>query len=759
MKMKSAELNQFPEEMESEEENDDNNNNNNKIITHNNNNGIKLPMWETILKNHRNSLKSLFHRNKSDFAAADDAVNSPKPIPQLSPIANSVVSRCSKILGVSTNELQHAFDSELPLGVKELLTYARNLVEFCSFKALQRLSRTSDYLSDSEFRRLAFDAMLAWEAPSVHTEQLTAETPTSKDETVSDEDDASFFYSSSTNMALQVDDKKTVGHEAFSRIAPVCVLIADIITVHNLFDALTDTSGHRLHFLVYDKYIRSLDKIVKNSKNAMSSSYVGNLQLAEEEIVLDVDGTIPTQPVLQHIGIAAWPGRLTLTNYALYFESLGVGVYEKAVRYDLGADLKQVIKPDLTGPLGARLFDKAVMYKSTSVAEPVYFEFPEFKANLRRDYWLDISLEILRAHMFVRKFGHKDTQKSEILARASLGIFRYRALKESFKFFSSSYKTLLTFNLAKALPRGDMILKTLSNSLMNLTAISGKQHIPPNLETKKKLTVSPAAVVALFCLGFKSKMAVDNYEETTVVCDIRVGEINPLEVAVKQSLKDTGKAEAAQATVDQVKVEGIDTNVAVMKELLFPVIESANRLKLLASWKDFYRSTAFLILSCYVIIRGWTQYLLPSTFLFIAIIMLWRRHFRKGGALEAFTVTPPPNRNAVEQLLTLQEAITQFESLIQAGNIVLLKVRALLLAILPQATEKVALFLVFLAAVFAFIPPKYIFLVIFIECYTREMPYRKESSKRWIRRIREWWIRIPAAPVELVKPDESKKRK
>ncbi|XP_045825939.1 uncharacterized protein LOC123918043 [Trifolium pratense] len=755
MKPKSTELNQFVDEMESEEETNDNNNNNN-------NNGGKFGMWENILRNHHNSLKSLFHRNKPETEAADVSVNSPKPIPQLSPIANSVVSRCSKIIGVSTDELQHAFDSELPLGVKELLTYARNLVEFCSFKALHKFSKTSDYLSDSEFRSLSFDVMLAWEAPSVNADQVTTENPArskdSKDETSGDEDDASLFYSSSTNMAVQVDDKKTVGREAFSRIAPVCVLIADIITVHNLFDALTNSSGHRLHFLVYDKYIRSLDKVIRNSKNALASS-VANLQLVEEEMVLDVDGTIPTQPVLQHIGIGAWPGRLTLTNYALYFESLGVGVHEKAVRYDLGTDMKQVIKPDLTGPLGARLFDKAVMYKSTSVAEPVYFEFPEFKANLRRDYWLDISLEILRAHMFVRKFCLKDTQKSEVLARASLGIFRYRALKEAFKFFSSNYKTLLTFNLAETLPRGDIILKTLSNTLMNLTSVSGKRHIPANVESKKKLIVSPGAVVALSCLGFKSKMAAGIYEETTVVCDVRVGEKNPLEVAVKKSLMDTGKAQAAQATVDQVKVEGIDTNVAVMKELLFPVIESANRLQLLASWKDFYRSTAFLILSCYVIIRGWIQYLLPSVFLFIAIIMLWHRHFRKGGALEPFTVTPPENRNAVEQLLTLQEAITQFESLIQAGNIVLLKLRALLLAILPQATERVALFLVFIAAVFAFVPPKYIFLVIFIECYTREMPCRRESSKRWIRRVREWWIRIPAAPVELVKPDECKKKK
>lgn len=56
-----------------------------------------------------------------------------------------------------------------------------------------------------------------------------------------------------------------------------------------------------------------------------------------------------------------------MTNYALYFGSLGMGSYDKAVRYDLATDLKQVIKPELTGPLGARLFDKAVMYNSSSV--------------------------------------------------------------------------------------------------------------------------------------------------------------------------------------------------------------------------------------------------------------------------------------------------------------------------------------------------------------------------------------------------------
>lgn len=64
--------------------------------------------------------------------------------------------------------------------------------------------------------------------------------------------------------------------------------------------------------------------------------------------------------------------------------------------------------------------------------------------------------------------------------------------------------------------------------------------------------------------------------------------------------------------------------------------------------------------------------------------MLWRRHTNKGRPLEAFKITAPPSRNAVEQLLTLQEAISQVEALIQAGNVILLKVRALLFAALPQ---------------------------------------------------------------------------
>lgn len=60
-------------------------------------------------------------------------------------------------------------------------------------------------------------------------------------------------------------------------------------------------------------------------------------------------------------------GRLVLTDHALYFEPLKVVSYDKATRYDLADDLKQIVKPELTGPWGTRLFDKAVAYKSISL--------------------------------------------------------------------------------------------------------------------------------------------------------------------------------------------------------------------------------------------------------------------------------------------------------------------------------------------------------------------------------------------------------
>lgn len=50
-----------------------------------------------------------------------------------------------------------------------------------------------------------------------------------------------------------------------------------------------------------------------------------------------------------------------------------------------------------------------------------------------------------------------------------------------------------------------------------------------------------------------------------VVGEVVVGDVNPLEKAVRQSRKNYEKVVLAQETVNGVKVDGIDTNLAVMK--------------------------------------------------------------------------------------------------------------------------------------------------------------------------------------------------
>lgn len=199
-------------------------------------------------------------------------------------------------------------------------------------------------------------------------------------------------------------------------------------------------------------------------------------------------------------------------------------------------------------------------------SEPVYLEFPEFKGNSRRDYWLDICIEILYVHKFIRKHNLRGIQQSEALARAILGIFRYHAVREAFQIFSSQYKSLLAFNLAESLPRGDLISEALSGRLALLDISDTQDGVLSSSYAGQNLKIFPVSHFTLSRHGFiLQKEAVMYGEAILSVGDVWVGETNPLEIAVKQSIWDKGRAEAAQATVDQVKVEGIDTNIAVMK--------------------------------------------------------------------------------------------------------------------------------------------------------------------------------------------------
>lgn len=67
--------------------------------------------------------------------------------------------------------------------------------------------------------------------------------------------------------------------------------------------------------------------------------------------------------------------------------------------------------------------------------------------------------------------------------------------------------------------------------------------------------------------------------------------------------------------------------------------------------------------------------------------------------------------------------------------------------------------LVLLAVTLALLPSKFLQLLVFLEIFTRYSPTRRPSTEKWMRRLREWWFSIPAAPVVLERDKEEKKRR
>ena len=45
-------------------------------------------------------------------------------------------------------------------------------------------------------------------------------------------------------------------------------------------------------------------------KGQSESSLLSAVRSSRGEKILEVDGTVTTQPVLEHVGISAWPGKL-----------------------------------------------------------------------------------------------------------------------------------------------------------------------------------------------------------------------------------------------------------------------------------------------------------------------------------------------------------------------------------------------------------------------------------------------------------------
>lgn len=186
-------------------------------------------------------------------------------------------------------------------------------------------------------------------------------------------------------------------------------------------------------------------------------------------------------------------------------------------------------------------------------------EFPELKGHSRRDYWLAIIREVLDAHRFLSKYQISGLERDEVLLKTIFGILRVQALKEMSFAVPLSYDALLMFNVCDQLPRGDLILEKLAN----MVTVGGDRRnaVKPG---NGMYSISALALASNLGFVFGTNTSVSG-DAGLVVGEIVVGELTPLEKAVKEARSSYENVVFAQSTVDGVRVEGIDTNLAVMK--------------------------------------------------------------------------------------------------------------------------------------------------------------------------------------------------
>lgn len=199
-------------------------------------------------------------------------------------------------------------------------------------------------------------------------------------------------------------------------------------------------------------------------------------------------------------------------------------------------------------------------------SEPVVIEFPELKGHTRRDYWLAKIREILYVHKFINKYRVMGVEKDDALSKAILGILRVQAIQEISSSNPVQFESLLMFNLCDQLPGGDVILETLAKMSKSRELNRGNNLVAGG----GMYSISALAMVSNLGFVFGSCSSSSNPSEAgLLVGEVVVGEMSLLEKAVNESRDNYKRVVLAQETVAGVKVDGIDTNLVVMK--VFPL--------------------------------------------------------------------------------------------------------------------------------------------------------------------------------------------
>ncbi|XP_056688788.1 uncharacterized protein [Spinacia oleracea] len=625
----------------------------------------------------------------------------------------------------------------------EMGEYSRKLVEFCSSKAL-RQGPACESISDSSFSRFTFDMMLAWQMPSSADEESYMETlGKAKEEkkplkVTAPHEDVSLFYSDI--MPLLVDHGQGVEEDAFVWFSSMLPLPGDVVNGRFIFETLTAPTANTLHYPAYDRFLTEIEKCTKHLQKQDTPK---GATFADDEYILHVEGTASTQRVVRHIGGTSWPGRLTLTNYALYFEALGSISYEDAIKVDLSRNIDQSLKPAATGPWGAALFDKAMLYESSELAEGVLLEFPELTSSTRRDHWMILTKEIMLLHEFLSKRESLSAnQMWEMHARTILGFIRLHAAREMLRMAPPIPQRFLIFTLFDELPKGDFIIEELAETLKLietgepcsassiLRSLNMPHEIVHEMEFKKPDVVEGVSLKSPQEDGFAT-----------------------LDGAVSEVKEQAKEMESAKATTEVLKEEGVVDSALVLLELLKPLKSCWIWFQEVVSWERPGATVNLIAAILFIAYKEWIGKALAIILFWAAYVMLRARQQRIGDKYNKVVVCTASDNTAMESIVSAQQQLRTAQDLVQQVNIAILKVYSISVSRAPKQSNTVMMMMVRVAVIVALIPFKYLIMASTLYLFaTNSKVVSKNLMKNDTgnRRLKEWWDSIPVIPVEFV---------
>ncbi|KAM6546921.1 hypothetical protein CsatB_027657 [Cannabis sativa] len=669
----------------------------------------------------------------------------------LSSIANDVVQRCALTVGISVEELVEEFESSFfdnnnNNEEEEHGSYgeghSRGLVEYCGGKAVKEFCQKIDQtIGDGSFARFTFDLMLAWELPSQAHQQARTENIGKEREdkymppkATMEQDDISLFYSDI--MPLLVDNEPSVGEEAFVWFGSLVVLVTDVVNGGFTFESLTASTRNRLHFPAYDKFLKEIDKSMKHLQKQEIPSGV---ELGDDEFILHVEGTASSSRVVRHIGGTSWPGRLTLTNYALYFEASRVISYEDALKIDFSKNIEQSVKPIATGPWGAPLFNKAIIYESSELTDGIVIEFPELTSSTRRDHWLALTREILLLHQFLSTFDVKcPIQAWEMHARTILSIIRLHAAREMLKLSPPDPTKFLIFALFDKIPKGDYVLEKIAESLK--TASPGHSCSASSL--LRRMNVREAMISSL--------------EDEVTKESLRgpLDNITSLESAINKAREEEKESAVAKATTTHLKEEGITESTMVLMELLKPVKTVLPRFQEILMWEKPVTTLNVMASALMITYKEWVGKGIAVFLFWVVAYMIKARRNRLGERCNEIVVSKSSDKSTStrESVVTAQHKLVSIFDLVQEANIALLKIQSIFLSKAPKHADMVMVALIGLGVIVAVIPTKYIIMGLILYCFimTSKLTQKFGNNQGGNRRLKEWWDSIPVIPVRVV---------